>query len=189
MGITINTIVTSKEAILTTCREIVSEKGLSSLNMRAVAEACHVALGSLYNYFPSKDDLMIATIESVWQHIFHMEQPCEGYLPFPEYISSLFVRVRQGMNEFPNFFTAHSVSFASSGKNKARKTMTHYFSHMKTGMAEALRTDLSVKKDAFSSDFTESDFIDFVLTNILMLLLEQKENCGVLLEIIRRAVY
>lgn len=166
-----------------------SETGLSSLNMRAVAEACHVALGSLYNYFPSKDDLMIATIESVWQHIFHMEQPCEAYLPFPEYISSLFVRVRQGMNEFPNFFTAHSVSFASSGKNKARKTMTHYFSHMKTGMAEALRTDLSVKKDAFSSDFAQSDFIDFVLANILMLLLEQKESCGVLLEMIRRAVY
>lgn len=174
---------------MTTCREIVSEQGLSSLNMRTVAEACHVALGSLYNYFPSKDDLMIATIESVWQHIFHIEQHCEVYPPFPEYIRNLFDRVRQGMNEFPNFFTAHSVSFASSGKHKARKTMTHYFSHMKVGMTEALHADGLVNEDAFSSNFTESDFIDFVLTNILMLLLEQKENCAVLLEMIRRAIY
>ena len=50
-----NTIVTSKEAILAECRAIVMEKGISSINMRSVAAACGVAVGSLYNYFPSKD--------------------------------------------------------------------------------------------------------------------------------------
>ena len=42
-------------------------EGLDSLNMRSVARACQVALGSLYNYFPSKDDLLLATVESVWR--------------------------------------------------------------------------------------------------------------------------
>lgn len=46
-----NTIVTSKEAILAECRAIVMEKGISSINMRSVAAACGVAVGSLYNYF------------------------------------------------------------------------------------------------------------------------------------------
>ena len=186
---TINTIITSKEAILATCRKIVSEKGLSSLNMRAVAEACHVALGSLYNYFPSKDDLMIATIESVWQDIFHVEHRCETNLSFPEYICHLFDLVQEGTKEYPNFFTAHSLSFASSGKSKARETMRHYFSHMSMGMMEVLHSDPFVKKDAFSGGLTESDFIDFVLTNILTLLLQQKEDCRTLLEIVRRTIY
>ena len=70
--IAVNTVVTSKEAIMKTCRDMVSERGLSALDMRSVAKACHVALGSLYNYFPSKDALVTATIESVWQDIFHM---------------------------------------------------------------------------------------------------------------------
>ncbi|MDD4807427.1 MULTISPECIES: TetR/AcrR family transcriptional regulator [Caproicibacterium] len=186
---TINIAVTSKSAILKVCRDMVSEKGLSALNMRSVAQACHVALGSLYNYFSSKDDLVIATIESVWQDIFHMDHKCTMNLPFPEYVGWIFESVRRGSKEYPNFLTAHSLSFASTGKNKAKDTMQHYFSHIKMGMTEALNADTAIRKDAFTPAFTESDFIDFVLTNVLTMLMQKKGDCGVLLAIIRRTIY
>ena len=47
-----NTAVTSKEAILKVCRQITASDGLPGLNMRTVANRCHIALGTLYNYFP-----------------------------------------------------------------------------------------------------------------------------------------
>lgn len=56
-----NKIVTSKENILKASREIASKDGLQSINMRNVAKHCGVAVGSIYNYFPSKADLIIAT--------------------------------------------------------------------------------------------------------------------------------
>lgn len=37
--------------------------------------------------------------------------------------------------------------------------------------------------------FTESEFIDFVLDNILLLLVQGKTNCDTLMEIIHRAIY
>lgn len=184
-----NTVVTSKEAILKVCREIVAEKGLSSLNMRSVAEACHVALGSIYNYFSNKDELLIATIESVWKNIFHMDHPCHTASDFSEYVLWIFESVQHSTQEYPNFFTTHSLSLASTGKNRARNIMEHYFSHMKMGMTQVLRADKAVRKDAFSDSFTESAYIDFILTNILTLLMQQKESCDVLLEIIRRTLY
>jgi AcrR family transcriptional regulator len=187
--IVLNTVVTSREAILKTCREIVSKEGLPALNMRAVATACHVALGSLYNYFPSKEDLVMATIESVWQDIFHMDQPCHAGADFPEYAAWIFESVRQGALAYPNFFNAHSISFASAGKNKARETMQRYFAHMKMGMQMALENDASVRKDAFDAHFTKSDLIDYVLTSLLMLLVQQKQDCGVLQEMLRRTLY
>ena len=186
--IAVNTVVTSKEAIMKTCRDMVSERGLSALDMRSVAKACHVALGSLYNYFPSKDALVTATIESVWQDIFHMEQCCEQK-PFPEYVRWIFDSVRQGTREYPHFFTAHSISVASSAKEQARKTLEQYFSHMKAGMAQSLRADPAVRRDAFSASFSESDLIDFVLSNLLTLLARQEDDCEVLLEVIRRVLY
>lgn len=185
----INTVVTSKEAILKVCREIVSEKGLSALNMRSVAEACHVALGSLYNYFSNKDDLLIATIESVWQDIFHMNHKCRTDLSFSDYVLWIFESVQRGSREYPNFFTAHALSLANTGKNKAKDTMEHYFSHIKMGMAEVLHADKAVPADAFSDSFTESALIDFILTNILSLLIQKADDCGVLVEIIRRTLY
>ena len=186
--IAVNTVVTSKEAIMKTCRDMVSERGLSALDMRSVAKACHVALGSLYNSCPSKDALVTATIESVWQDIFHMEQCCEQK-PFPEYVRWIFDSVRQGTREYPHFFTAHSISVASSAKEQARKTMEQYFSHMKAGMAQSLRADPAVRRDAFSASFSESDLIDFVLSNLLTLLARQEDDCEVLLEVIRRVLY
>lgn len=184
-----NTVVTSKEAILQVCREIVSEQGLSALNMRSLAEACHVSIGSLYNYFSGKDDLLIATIESVWQDIFHMDQLCRTDLPFPEYVRWIFESVEHSAQEYPNFFTAHSISIASTGRDKARNLMEHYLSHIKSGMAQVLNADNRVRTNAFSRTFTQSELIDFILTNILMLLVQKSANCDILIELIRYALY
>ena len=65
-----NTVITSKEAILDISRQLVREKGLGAVNIRTIAAACGVSVGSIYNYFCSKSDLVMATIESIWQDIF-----------------------------------------------------------------------------------------------------------------------
>ena len=69
-GDKMNKIVTSKEDILKASREIASKDGLQSINMRNVAKHCGVAVGSIYNYFPSKADLIIATVEDIWKSFF-----------------------------------------------------------------------------------------------------------------------
>lgn len=48
------------------------KKGIAAVNMRTVASECGIALGSLYNYFSSKSELLSATIEAVWKDIFQM---------------------------------------------------------------------------------------------------------------------
>jgi len=184
-----NKIVTSKEDILKACREIVSEEGLSAVNMRAVAKKCGVALGSLYNYFPNKEELLLETIGSVWQDIFHMDRSCGAEQGFPETVEWIFESVRGGAQEYPNFFTTHSLSFASTGKSRAISTMDEYLGHMKDGMAAALKTDSLIRTDIFSEDFPENDFLDFILSSILLLLLQQKKDCRILLEMIRKTIY
>ena len=64
--------VTSEEEILKVSCGIVAKKGIAAVNMRTVASECGIALGSLYNYFSSKSELLSATIEAVWKDIFQM---------------------------------------------------------------------------------------------------------------------
>ena len=66
-----NTIVTSKQEILKTSRELIQQQGWSAVSIRSVASACGVSVGSIYNYFDSKAELITATVESVWCEIFH----------------------------------------------------------------------------------------------------------------------
>ncbi|MCH4207435.1 MAG: TetR/AcrR family transcriptional regulator [Solobacterium sp.] len=185
----INKSVTSKEEILNVLRKMVSEQGIGSISMRSVAAECNVALGSLYNYFPSKEALLTETIGSVWQDIFHMEQCSDSPLPFAEYVASIYQRMMEGTNEYPHFFTAHSLSFTSSKKNQARSVMDETLKHMTNGMKQSLDRDPSVRADAFGSSLSESDFLDFVLSTLVSDLLAQKKDCQVLIEIIRRTIY
>ena len=156
--------------------------------MRVVAGRCRVALGTLYNYYSGKDELLIAAVESVWQDIFHAGQDCRTGFSFPDYIAHLFRCVRQGAEKYPGFFTAHSIGMAKVKSGDAGSVMERYLKHMKGGMLAVLRADPAVDPAAFSPSFTEEDLVDFVLDHLLMLLMQGKDSCEVLLVLVRRAL-
>jgi AcrR family transcriptional regulator len=51
------------DAILEAAAHIIAASGLSAFNTNAVAARAGVSIGSLYQYFPNKDALMVALIE------------------------------------------------------------------------------------------------------------------------------
>lgn len=181
--------ITSKEDILQVCRGIAASQGFGTFTMRTVAKECGIALGTLYNYYPNKEELLIATVKSIWEEIFHGNGACETALSFPDYIERLFHCVRNGTAKYPHFITIHSMVLAKSPSGNAVHTMEQYFNHMKMGMQKALQSDTQVSQTAFSPDFPQSVFIDYILDNILLLLMKDAENCTVLTEIIRRVIY
>ena len=184
-----NTVITSKEAIMRVCRRIVAAKGLKALNMRLVADECQIALGTLYNYYADKDELVLATVESIWRDIFHADQRCETDVSFSDYVAGLYARIQKGAEAYPNFLTGHSISIASSKRGEAKSTMERTFVHMKTGMLKVLQADDAIRKNTFTPLFSQEDFIGFVLDHILILLVQGQPDCNVLLEMIRRVIY
>ena len=65
-----NPMATSKEEILKTSRVLIQQNGWGAVNIRAVAAACGVSVGCIYNYFGSKTELVSAAVESIWSDIF-----------------------------------------------------------------------------------------------------------------------
>jgi AcrR family transcriptional regulator len=51
------------EAVLTAAARILEDRGLAAFNTNAVAERAGVSIGSLYQYFPSKDAILVALME------------------------------------------------------------------------------------------------------------------------------
>ena len=54
-----NKVVTSREEILRVSRKLLKEQNGAALNIRTVASACGVSVGSIYNYFHSKSELCL----------------------------------------------------------------------------------------------------------------------------------
>jgi AcrR family transcriptional regulator len=51
------------EAVLLAAARILEDRGLAGFNTNAVAERAGVSIGSLYQYFPSKDAILVALME------------------------------------------------------------------------------------------------------------------------------
>lgn len=181
--------VTSKEEILQVCRKIVAQKGLPSFSIRAVAKECGIAPGTLYNYYSDKDALLIATVESVWKEILQRSQREAGNLPFPDFVTDLFCHIRDNSIKYPGFLTAHSLSIANVKKEEAKGAMEQCFSHIKAELLAALRADSVVDNSVFSEKLTESDFLDFVLENLLLQLFNDNPKPAILEEVIRQLIY
>lgn len=152
-------------------------------------EECHIALGTLYNYYADKDALVLATVESVWREIFHGVPQNAAGVSFPDYVAELYGRIRKGAEAYPGFLTGHSISLAGAGRDEAKSVMEHTFTHMKAGMLQVLQSDPSVPENAFPPAFSREDFAGFVLDHLLILLMQGQPDCKVLLEIIRRGIY
>ena len=104
-----NTIVTSKEEILKNSRELIREKGWAAVSIRSVASACGVSVGSIYNYYDSKAELISATVESVWCEIFHRPQDEAVFQDVQTCVKWMYERMAYGYEQYPGFFTLHSL--------------------------------------------------------------------------------
>ena len=95
-----NTIVTSKEDILKNSRELIREKGWAAVSIRSVASACGVSVGSIYNYYDSKAELISATVESVWCGIFHRPQDEAVFQDVQTCVKWMYERMAYGCEQY-----------------------------------------------------------------------------------------
>lgn len=179
----------SKEKILKESRDLVASEGLDALSIRKLAKKCDLAVGTIYNYFSSKDDLMISTIESVWEDIFRIEEYDQGADDFLKYLSDIFTHLSLGIEKYPNFFTIHSLSFKSQSIGKAKDSMATYIEKLRENLIYILDKDPNIKKDAFDDDFTKDDLVEFILSTSLCFIVDKNYNKDLLLKIVEKTLY
>ena len=165
-----NTIVTSKEDILKNSRELIREKGWAAVSIRSVASACGVSVGSIYNYYDSKAELISATVESVWCEIFHRPQDEAVFQDVQTCVKWMYERMAYGCEQYPGFFTLHSLGFMQEDKADGKQ-------------------DTKIRPDAFNAQFTVEKFADVLFSLMLSALLRQDYDPAAVLEIVRRTLY
>lgn len=184
-----NTVVTSKEDILETSRKLIQQQGWSAINIRSVAAACGVSVGSIYNYFDSKTTLVCATVESVWCEIFHRSEDSAVFQDTQACIAWMYERMEYGCKRYPGFFTLHSLGFMQEDKSDGKRRMQQTWEHILDGLCSVLKQDVRIRDDAFTEQFTAERFADVLFSLMLSALLRQDYNPAAVLEIVRRTLY
>lgn len=184
-----NKIVTSKEEILRASRKLLQEQGWSAVNIRSVAAACGVSVGSIYNYFDSKAALVGAVVENIWCEIFHFQGEEDVFQDTLACITWMYERMEYGCRQYPGFFTLHSLGFMQEERADGKRQMQQTWKHILDGLSFVLKRDGKVRENAFTEQFTAEKFADVLFSLMLSALLRQDYDAEAVLEIVRRTIY
>ena len=184
-----NTVITSKEAILATSRRLIREQGWEAISIRSVAKACDISVGSIYNYFTGKSDLIAATVESVWCDIFHMPDGRASFNRFTDCIEWAYESMRRGNETYPGFFSMHSMSFVGEDKAGGQELMGKSWNHIQDGFYTVLMRDENVNTAVFDEVFTPRKFVEIIFSLILSSLLRRDYDCAGIVGMAERLLY
>lgn len=184
-----NTVVTSREEILEASRELIRREGLPALSIRSVASACGVSVGSIYNYFDSKADLVGAAVESVWHEIFHRQKDAAPFSDTLACIAWMYGRMEEGAGRYPGFFTLHAVRFMEDDRPGGRRRMELAFRHIRDGLCLVMRRDARIRPDAFTDRLTAEGLADAIISLMVAALLREDYDPSTVAEIVRRVLY
>ena len=183
-----NTVVTSREEILRICRELIRQHGWPVVQIRAVAGACGVSVGSIYNYFGSKAELVAAAVESVWQDIFCQAEGA-GREDLLSYLTWLYGRMEYGGRTYPGFFSLHAAGFLGEDRADGRRRMRQAWDQSQTELEAVLHRDPRIRPGAFDETFTPERFAGTLFSLLLSAPLQGDYDPAAALELSRRLLY
>lgn len=183
-----NKIITSREAILRTAKEIAYRDGIYKLNIRGLALECKVSVGTIYNYFPTKNELIIAVSEEFWKSIFeksmcnHQQDLC-----FIQFFEQIFMRFCNYLEIFKGDIL-NQISFLSQGA-KLENGEAQYLSRIKKVMLHHLEMDEEIREEIWNEDFGKEEFVEFVFQNMLLALKSEEKDISFFKEVIKKLLY
>lgn len=179
----------SKQQLLDAAFSIATEEGLAHLNIRKIAERCNVSVGSLYNYFPTKGDLIADVVARFWRQAVPADimrtHPGESFIDFYERISE---DMRAVFAEFQENWLAQLATIDKSNLKAGMELEQEYFEHIQRGMLAVLEADEGIDKSAFDDEFTPEQVCAFAWGSLIMSL-RKPDMTHTLAVILRRVLY
>lgn len=182
-----NTVVTSREEILRAAGEMVKVGKGDGVSMRGIARECGIAVGSIYNYFPTKNDLMIAVVVEMWKEIFFVPLSKIEGKSFLGVVECILERMGENRGEGQGFLAEHA--FVVGDKEKGHLVMEEYLGHMREELLAVLMGDSAVADEVWSDRFSAEDFVRFVVDFLVEDLMRGTDRAVFLRELILRVVY
>lgn len=165
----------SKEEIFQKAKTIVYRDGLQNLSMRKLASECYLALGTLYHYYPSKEDLVVLIMEDFWNQNFNEFISETGSSDFISTFEKFYDLANKSYKMFEKSFAKKRVDGAKTLLLKGKAREEDFIKMLCDYLVKAALRDERVKKEVFDDKFTIDEFVSTVM-NILLLSLVNNDN-------------
>ena len=171
-------------ALLDSARAIADTEGIEAVNMRSIAQRAGVATGTVYNYFSSKEDILLALTEEYWKKTLYEMRTAVTADSFCGQLEEIFIFLKERIDR--------SGSSLMNSLGEVKKDGQERMESMQAVLAESLirrmEQDPSVRKDIWNGTFTMEQYSRFIVANMVMLLRTEPYDFHFFIEMVRRTL-
>jgi AcrR family transcriptional regulator len=174
-----------RQSLLDCARRIECAEGADALSVRKLASEANIAVGTVYNYFESKQEVMLAMTEEYWNSALKEMQGCITAERFSEQIRQIYAFLAEKLNDCAKVLMMSLREDAESG----RARMASMQGTVGRALVKRLENDPMIRKNIWSDSFTKEAFASFVLDNLFVALRQPRDEVDFLVELIERILY
>ena len=157
----------SKEKIFLAAKKIANEQGLKKVNIRNVAAECDVSIGSVYNYYETKGDLVFDVVLDYWQSAF--DKTALAQLPttdFCDFFAAFYPMLGKKLMGFMAEWVSVMSTFSDAEKAVGKQHEAKTFGRVKEILKNVLENDPNIKADIWHNTFDKDEMMDFIIFNM-----------------------
>lgn len=178
-----------QEEILACAKRLAASEGMDAINMRRIAQEAGIATGTLYNYYASKEEILLAMADEFWRATLEELDAAVTTPHFVDAMREIFGLLTGRMNDFRagllGSIRASGSGRVAEGKRRERAMQ----SAIRDAILRRLKADASIPAVVWTGAFTQEAFAAFAFAHLLMLLGGQPGDAAFFLELLSRTLY
>ena len=174
-----------KKTLLSCAKRIECSEGVNAISIRRLAAEANIAVGTVYHYFESKQEVLLTLTEEYWREALLQMRDQITAEQFGEQLREIITFLRSRMNDCAEILMRSLRDDAETG----RLRMASMQRVLRQALIERIEGDDAIAKSVWTDSFTKEAFADFVFHNVISLLRRKDEDMTLFLEIVNRVLY
>ena len=174
-----------RQILLDHSRTIIDDKSPELFTIRDLAEAADISIGTIYNYFNSKDDILFEVTALYWDEaLIDLNQLIEDG-PFYLQVEQIFYYLKTQISE-SGARLMHSLS--NVRKTGARR-MQRTHQEIQNLLVGLMSRDADINSSIWNESFKQEAYAWFIVVNIMASLRSGAENLDFFILIMKKTLY
>lgn len=176
-----------KEIILSKAKEIAETQGISKINIRSVARDSGVSIGTVYNYFPSKGDLLVAVIEDFWEEGFsNIDWKSFEHNDFYTNLEKIYHILYHYLYKFKENWLEQLSLLKAQEKLIGIQKQNEYFVKICKRIEDLMDRDNNFRQYPWTKDFSKENIAEFIFENMLIMLRKEVSDISLFIDILKK---
>lgn len=160
-----------EEIILSAAKDIATKQGITKINIRSVAKNSRIAIGTVYNYFPSKGDLLVAVIEDFWEDAFkNVDWSSFAHNNFYDNLETLYNILYDYLNKFKENWLEQLAFLKTQEKQLGKQKQNQYFQKICSRIMTLMDMDEKLSQYQWTEIISKERMAEFIFENMLIML-------------------